>query len=95
MTVRRYEADPCHAVTGAVGAGYRSAVAALAAGTVLAVDGPFADWDLIATEICDALAAREVAVKQVDMREHFAAWPDIVTGGASRFSHHGAGRGGP
>jgi len=88
MTVRRYEADPCHAVTGAVGVGYRSAVAALAAGTVLAVDGPFADWDLIATEICDALAAREVAVKQVDMREHFAAWPDILALTASSELEH-------
>ena len=88
MTVRRYEADPCHAITGVVGVGYRLAVAALTAGTVLAVDGPFADWDLIAAEICGALAAREIAVKQVDMREHFAAWPDIVALTASAELEH-------
>lgn len=88
MTVRRYEADPCHAITGVIGVGYRLAVAALTAGTVLAVDGPFADWELIAAEICDALAAREVAVKQVDMREHFAAWPDILALTASAELEH-------
>jgi mannose-6-phosphate isomerase class I len=78
--VRGYEADPCHAITAVVvGTGYQSAVRALSRGEILAVDGPAAaDWDLIAAGICDALAARHVAAKQIDMREHFAAWPDIL-----------------
>lgn len=77
--IRVYEPEPCHAVKGAVGVGYRSAVAGLEPGSVLAVDGPAAvDWDLVVSEICDALAARELAAKQLDMREHFAAWPDIL-----------------
>jgi hypothetical protein len=40
--VRGYEANPCHAITGLVGAGYRSAVSVLAPGVILAVDGPSA-----------------------------------------------------
>jgi mannose-6-phosphate isomerase class I len=88
MPVRSYEADPCHAITGVIGVGYRSAVSGLAPGMTLAVDGPFADWDLIAAEICDALAACEVAVKQVDMREYFAAWRDILALTASAELEH-------
>jgi mannose-6-phosphate isomerase class I len=77
--VRGYEPEPCHAVTNAVGVGYRAAVAGLSSGLVLAVDGPAAvDWDLVASEVCDALAARELAAKQLDTREHFAPWPDIL-----------------
>jgi mannose-6-phosphate isomerase class I len=82
--VRGYESEPCHAIAGAVGAGYRSAVAALQAGLVLAVDGPAAvDWGTVAAEIGQALAGRELPAKQVDLREHFAAWPDIVARTAS------------
>jgi mannose-6-phosphate isomerase class I len=89
MPVRGYEADPCHVIAGVVGIGYRSAVSVLAPGSVLAVDGPSAaGWDLIAAEICDALAAREVATKLIDMREHFAAWPDILALTASAELEH-------
>lgn len=78
--IRGYEPEPCHAVAATVGVGYRSAVANLAPGLVLAVDGPAAaHWDLLASELCDALAARELAAKQLDMREHFAPWPDVPT----------------
>ncbi|MFF5289349.1 class I mannose-6-phosphate isomerase [Paractinoplanes globisporus] len=77
--IRGYEAEPCHVVTAPVGTGYRSAVAGLDRGRVLAVDGPAAvDWDTVGAEIGEALAARELAAKPVDMREYFAAWPDIV-----------------
>lgn len=77
--VRGYEAEPCHSITGEVGAGYRAAVADLAPGLVLAVDGPVAvDWETVTAGIRDALAARDIAVKQIDMREHFAPWPDIL-----------------
>jgi mannose-6-phosphate isomerase class I len=78
-TVHGYDAEPCHVITAVVGIGYRSAVAGLAPGLVLAVDGPAAvDWDGVAAEICDALAARQLTAKPIDMREHFAAWPDIL-----------------
>ena len=51
---------------------------------ILAVDGPAAvDWDLVATELCDALASRELVAKQLDMREHFASWPDVLARTAS------------
>jgi mannose-6-phosphate isomerase class I len=87
--VRGYEADPCHAITGVVGIGYRSAVSALTPGGILAVDGPSAaDWDLIAAEICTALAAREVAAVQIDMRAHFAVWPEILALTASAELEH-------
>lgn len=77
--VRAYEPEPCHPTAAAVGAGYRAAVAGLAPGLVLAVDGPAAvDWDDAAAGIGDALAARGLAAKQIDLREHFAAWPDIL-----------------
>jgi mannose-6-phosphate isomerase class I len=77
--VRGYEAEPCHAVTAAVGSGYQQAVAHLAPGQVLAVDGPAAvDWETVAGGIHDALAARGIAGKQTDMREHFAPWEDIL-----------------
>jgi mannose-6-phosphate isomerase class I len=77
--VRGYEAEPCHAIENVVGLGYRSAVARLAPGVVLAVDGTAAvDWDRVATGICDALAARQLMAKQIDMREHFAEWSDIL-----------------
>ena len=77
--VRGYESEPCHAIPGVVGVGYSSAVAGLRPGLVLAVDGPAAvDWDALAAEIGHALAVRELAAKQVDMREQFAAWPQIV-----------------
>src|SRR6266511_167571 len=75
----RYEAEPCHAVTAAVGTGYRPALAGLPPGQVLAVDGAAAvDWDAVGAGICHALAARELTAKQIDMREHFAPWPDIL-----------------
>ncbi|MEV6925317.1 hypothetical protein AB0M46_12560 [Dactylosporangium sp. NPDC051485] len=46
---------------------------------MLAIDGPAAvDWDSIAAETANALTARDLAVKQIDMREHLAAWPDIL-----------------
>ena len=77
--VRGYEAEPCHTITGEVGLGYREAVAALPPGLVLAVDGPGAvDWETVAAGIRDALAARDITAKQIDMREHFAPWPDIL-----------------
>jgi len=82
--MRGYEAEPCHVVTAPVGTGYRSAVAGLDGGRVLAVDGPAAvDWDAVGAEICAALAARELAAKPVDMRECFAPWPEIVERTAS------------
>jgi hypothetical protein len=47
--VRGYEADPCHSITGEVGAGYRDALVGLAPGLVLAVDSPVAvDWERVA-----------------------------------------------
>ena len=77
--VRGYEAEPCHTITGEVGLGYREAVAALPPGLVLAVDGPVAvDWETVAAGIRDALAARDITAKQIDMREQFAPWPDIL-----------------
>ncbi|SEM19528.1 class I mannose-6-phosphate isomerase [Streptacidiphilus jiangxiensis] len=77
--VRGYEAEPCHRITSAVGAGYREAVADLTAGQVLAVDGPVAvDWEAVAAGVCDALAARGIAAKPVDLREHYADWQDIL-----------------
>ncbi|MFD3583195.1 class I mannose-6-phosphate isomerase [Streptomyces sp. NPDC058683] len=77
--VRGYEADPCHSITGEVGVGYRDAVAWLASGLVLAVDGPVAvDWETVTGGIRDALAARDITAKQIDMREHFAPWQDIL-----------------
>ena len=80
MAARSYESEPCHAVTGAVGTGYHAAVAGLAPGIVLAVDGPAAvDWDRVVAGVCEALAAWGVAAGQVvDMRAHFAAWPDVL-----------------
>jgi mannose-6-phosphate isomerase class I len=79
MPVHGYDAEPCHAVTEQVGSGYRAAVADLSPGHVLAVDGPAAvDWDVVATQICDALAARDLAAKPVDVREHVATWPEIL-----------------
>ncbi|MFB7224321.1 class I mannose-6-phosphate isomerase [Streptomyces sp. NPDC002596] len=87
-SIRSYEADPCHTITGDVRTGYRAAVAGLAPGQVLAVDGPVAvDWDALARELNDALAARECAMKQIDLREHFAAWQDILTLTASAVLH--------
>ncbi|MFB6955600.1 class I mannose-6-phosphate isomerase [Streptomyces sp. NPDC056309] len=77
--VRSYEAEPCHSISAEVGAGYREAVAGLAPGLVLAVDGPVAvDWEAVAAGICEALVARAVAAKQTDLREHFAPWPDVL-----------------
>ncbi|MCX4733875.1 class I mannose-6-phosphate isomerase [Streptomyces sp. NBC_01363] len=77
--VRSYEAEPCHSISAEVSAGYREAVAGLAPGLVLAVDGPVAvDWEAVAAGICEALAARAVATKQTDLREHFAPWPDVL-----------------
>ncbi|MFE7355121.1 class I mannose-6-phosphate isomerase [Streptomyces sp. NPDC057543] len=77
--VRGYEAEPCYSISTEVGAGYREAVAGLAPGLVLAVDGPMAvDWEAVAAGICEALAARAVATKQTDLREHFAPWPDVL-----------------
>ncbi|MCT2542092.1 class I mannose-6-phosphate isomerase [Streptomyces atratus] len=77
--VRGYEAEPCYSISAEVGAGYREAVSGLAPGLVLAVDGPVAvDWESVAAGICEALAARAVATKQTDLREHFAPWPDVL-----------------
>ncbi|WP_043671213.1 class I mannose-6-phosphate isomerase [Streptomyces xylophagus] len=77
--VRGYEAEPCHTITGEVGAGYRDAVADLTPGLVLAVDGPTSvDWETVTAGIRDALAARAITAKQFDMRDHFAPWPDIL-----------------
>ncbi|MGY5116363.1 class I mannose-6-phosphate isomerase [Streptomyces sp. 900105755] len=82
--VRGYDAEPCHSITGEVGTGYRDALAGLAPGLVLAVDGPPAvDWETVAAGIGDALAASGVAAKRIDMREHFAPWPDILARTAS------------
>jgi len=76
---REYDAEPCHVVTAPVGVGYLSAAAGLGLGRVLAVDGPAAvDWDAVSAGIGEALAARDLAAKQVDMRECFAPWPEIV-----------------
>lgn len=87
-SARGYEAEPCHVITGRVEAGYRSAVAGLTPGTVLAVDGPAAvDWEAVAAGIGRALAARRIPVKQVDMREHLAAWPEILRRTASAVLH--------
>lgn len=77
--VRGYEAEPCYSISAEVGAGYREAVAGLAPGLVLAVDGPVAvDWEAVVAGICEALAARAVATEQTDLREHFAPWPDVL-----------------
>ncbi|MEU4507250.1 hypothetical protein [Streptomyces sp. NPDC024089] len=77
--VRGYEAEPCYSISAEVGAGYREAVSGLAPGLVLAVDGQVAvDWESVAAGICEALAARAVATKQTDLREHFAPWPDVL-----------------
>ncbi|MEU9153566.1 hypothetical protein AB0D59_24135 [Streptomyces sp. NPDC048417] len=77
--VRGYEADPCHSITGEVHVGYRDAVAGLAPGLILAVDGPVAvDWETVTGGIRDALAARDITAKQIDVREHFAPWQDIL-----------------
>ncbi|MER5853164.1 hypothetical protein ABT126_41025 [Streptomyces sp. NPDC002012] len=77
--VRGYEAEPCYSISAEVGAGYREAVAGLAPGLVLAVDGPVAvDWEAVAAGICEALAARAIATNQTDLREHFAPWPDVL-----------------
>jgi mannose-6-phosphate isomerase class I len=79
MHVRGYEAEPCHAVAEAVGAGYRAAARTLVPGLVLAVDGPAAvDWDTVAARIRGDLADRDLASQYIDMRGHFAAWPDIL-----------------
>ena len=82
--VRGYEANPCHAVTGAVGVGYAGAVCALTPGSVLAVDGPMAlDWERIAAGIGRALSARDLTPSPLDLRAHFATWPDILAKTAS------------
>ncbi|MER6271378.1 hypothetical protein [Streptomyces sp900105755] len=82
--VRGYDAEPCHSITGEVGTGYRDALAGLAPGLLLAVDGPPAvDWETVAAGIHDTLAARGVAAKRIDMREHFAPWPDVLARTAS------------
>lgn len=78
-SVRGYEPEPCHVVEGVVGVGYRSAVASLTPGQIIAIDGPTAvDWDLTVSGLCDELATRGLAAKQFDLRECFAAWPDIL-----------------
>ena len=79
MHVRGYEADPCHAVAEAVGAGYRAAASTLEPGLVLAVDGPAAvDWETVAAQIRRALSAAGLVARHIDMRAFFAAWPDIL-----------------
>jgi mannose-6-phosphate isomerase class I len=89
MSVRGYEAEPCHVVAEAVGVGYRAAADVLVPGVVLAVDGAAAvDWDRVAAGIGDALAARGVAVRLVDMRDYFAAWPDVVERTSSVLLEH-------
>jgi mannose-6-phosphate isomerase class I len=77
--MRGYEPEPCHAVAGDVGGGYRTAISDLVPGQILAVDGPAAvDWEGVATGILGALDAAGIAMKPLDLREHFAAWPDIL-----------------
>nr|WP_211244225.1 class I mannose-6-phosphate isomerase [Actinospica robiniae] len=81
----KYETEPCHVVDeAAVGLGYATASASLARGSVLCVDGPAAvAWDLVAGEIRDALEYRGLLVNLLDIREHFAPWPEILAGTAS------------
>jgi mannose-6-phosphate isomerase class I len=77
--IRGYEPEPCHAIGPEVGSGYQAAVSSLTPGLVLAVDGSAAaDWDVIAGGIRAALAICELPAKQIDTREHFAAWPEIL-----------------
>ena len=80
-----YNAEPCYPPENcAVGAGYRAAAALLSEGCVLAVDGPAAvDWDGFAAGLGEALAGRGGPIALVDLREHFAAWPDILSRTAS------------
>ncbi|MFG2045408.1 hypothetical protein ACGFI8_46015, partial [Dactylosporangium sp. NPDC048998] len=55
---------------------------------MLAIDGPAAvDWDSVAAETGNALTARGLTVKQIDMREHLAAWSDILELTASAALH--------
>ncbi|MFF4829802.1 class I mannose-6-phosphate isomerase [Streptomyces sp. NPDC001312] len=87
--VRSYEADPCHVITGTVSSGYREAVAGLTPGQVLAIDGAAAvDWEALTAGICEALAARGLTAKQIDMRDHFAPWQDILALTASAVLEH-------
>jgi mannose-6-phosphate isomerase class I len=86
--LRKYEAEPCHAIKGSVDFGLESAVAGLSPGKVLAIDGPAAvAWDTLAAEIVHALSARDVTAKPIDMREHLAYWPDILDLTASAELH--------
>ncbi|MBG0850456.1 hypothetical protein I2W78_00935 [Streptomyces spinoverrucosus] len=87
--VRGYEAEPCHSITGEVGTGYQDAVAGLAPGLVLAVDGPVAvDWETVTAGIHEALAAHDIVAKQLDMREYSAPWEEILARTASAELEH-------
>lgn len=76
-----YERNPRYApVGGTVQLGWAEAVASLGRQPViLAVDGPqILDWGSVVDGIRAALRERNVDVRFVDMRDHFAPWPTVV-----------------
>ncbi|RFU87133.1 hypothetical protein DY218_08505 [Streptomyces triticagri] len=78
---RSYQHNPRYqAVGGTVARGWETAVATLPAGpAVLALDGPAAlDWSAVRSALSDALAARELACRVLDLRDHEADWDTVL-----------------
>ncbi|MGH3355392.1 MAG: class I mannose-6-phosphate isomerase [Nocardioidaceae bacterium] len=84
----RYEPNPRYApVGGEVVAGWQQPVDELLhdrRAVVLAVDGPAVlDWEHVVDGVCAAVAATGATSERVDLRTHFAPWPDVVATTAS------------
>lgn len=77
---RPYEAEPTYPpARGAVRVGWDSACADLAPGALLGVDGPnILDWPAVVQGIAAALAARDIPVIPVDLRDRFVSWEQVV-----------------
>jgi len=84
MSTQSYEPNPRYGpVGGDVVAGWEHPVARLVdrkhTSAVLAVDGPAGlEWENVVDGICGAMETAGMAWGRLDLRTHFAAWPDIV-----------------
>lgn len=81
-----YEPNPHYAAAGGtVQTGWAAIAGALTdRPTVLAIEGPaILGWDRCVASIRESLAARGIASRVFDMRDHFAPWPRILERTAS------------